>query len=161
MKIDLGLLPDEGQFMEGELPAEALDLKEDGAEATGPLRYGLHVQRFADELLLQGSLSAPFTFTCVRTLKNFVQTIEVPSAAIAIHLDGEEVVDATEALREELLILLPANPTCDQADDPQDCEIDSKYLALDKEGDSDVKTPPAPERDTRWDALDSLQQPEN
>lgn len=164
MNIELASIPEEGISLCGELPATIFDLTDEDAKADGPLEYDLHVQQFDNELLLQGYISAPFMLTCVRTLHPFRQTITIQNAAIAIDVEGKDVIDPTEALREEIIILLPANPKCDDADEPQHCEIDSKYLALDKEPDSDVKTPPASEGDSRWDALDAFdsdQSPEN
>lgn len=161
MNIELANIPEEGLSLSGELPASIFDLPDEDALADGPLSYDLHVQQFDDELLLRGFISAPFIFTCVRTLHPFRQTITIPHAALAINTEGKEVVDPTDDLREEILILMPANPKCDDADEPQHCEIDSKYLALDKDPDSGVKTPPAVEGDSRWDALDAISSPEN
>jgi uncharacterized metal-binding protein YceD (DUF177 family) len=98
------------------------------------------VQRFEGEVLLQGSLSCPFEFECVRTLHPFVKTITLPQAAVAIEVGNFGEVDATEALREELLLEIPNHPTCDIADTPQKCEIDPLYLAVDK-GHSDEVGP--------------------
>lgn len=161
MNIELASIPEEGLSLAGELPASIFELTGEDVKADGPLSYDLHVQQFGDELLMQGQLSAPFILTCVRTLHPFRQTINISNAAIAINVEGLEVLDPSEALREEILILLPANPKCDEGDDPQHCEIDSKYLALDKDPTHDVKTRSALEGDSRWDALDAISSPQN
>ena len=158
--IDLGTLPEEGRTIQDELAATVFDLPADDARPLGPLALDLHVQRFGDELLLQGRLSAPFEFQCVRTLKRFKQTIEVPEAAISLEIGGNPEIDATEAVREELLLNFPPYPRCDEGDDPEPCEIDPRYLALDKPGEDDVEVPPASEGDSRWAALDALETPE-
>lgn len=154
--IDLATLPDEGTTISGELPASVFDLPEGDAVPQGPLEYDLRVQRFGSELLLTGSLAAPFEFTCVRTLHPFVQTIRVDDAAISIEITEGAEIDATEAIREEVLINFPADPRCDNADEPQKCEIDPRYLAVDKGGDDPVETRPRAEGDSRWAALDAL-----
>jgi len=156
LMIDLANLPDEGKQIDGELPPEIFDLAEDDAKPTGSLSFDLHVQRFGTELLFTGSLSAPFEFTCVRTLHPFVQTISVQNAAISLEIKESGQIDATEAIREEVLIHFPADPKCDDADDPQDCQIDPRYLAVDKPGEDAVETPPHAEGDDRWSALDAL-----
>ncbi|MBK1826079.1 YceD family protein [Haloferula rosea] len=156
LTIDLANLPDEGKQIEGELPPEIFDLPKDDAQPAGPLSFELHVQRFGSELLFTGSLSAPFEFTCVRTLHPFVQTIEVPSAAISLEIKESGSIDATDAVREEVLIHFPTDPRCDDADEPQQCEIDPRYLAVDKPGEDAVETPPHAEGDDRWSALDAL-----
>ena len=50
------------------------------------------------ELLLTGGLSAPFEFTCVRTLHPFIQTIVVEGAAVSLEIEDGAPIDATEKL---------------------------------------------------------------
>lgn len=154
--IDLEHLPEEGKRFAGELPADVFDLPPGDATATGPLIYDLHVQRFESELLIQGWLEAPFEFLCVRTLHPFIQTLRLDDTAISLELPGEGPFDATEALREEVLIHFPIDPRCDHADDPQRCEIDPRYLSVDKSPEDGLTTPPHAANDDRWSALDGL-----
>ena len=156
LTIDLANLPEEGKSFSGELPKETFDLPEDDAQAVGPLEYDLWVHRFGPELLLTGSISAPFEFSCVRTLHRFVQTIRLENAAIALEIEREGVIDVTDALREEILINFPVDPRCEDGDVPQKCEIDSRYLSVDKPAEDGLPTPPRAESDDRWSALDIL-----
>lgn len=158
--IDLKMLPEEGKDLEGELPPEIFDLPEGDAVPTGPLRYELRAQRFGSELLLTGLLSAPFEFTCVRTLHPFVQTITLEQAAVSLEIEDGGPIDATDAVREEILIHFPADPRCDEGDEPQHCEIDPRYLAVDKPGADAVETAPREATDDRWSALDALKNTE-
>ncbi len=154
--IDLANLPDEGKAYAGELPKEIFDLPKEDAQPTGPLEYDVWVQRFGSELLMTGNLSAPFEFTCVRTLHPFVQTIHLESAAVSLEIEREGEIDATEALREEILINFPVDPRCEDGDVPQKCEIDSRYLSVDKSAEDELPTPPRAESDDRWSALDKF-----
>jgi uncharacterized protein len=154
--IDLPTLPEEGKHFGGELPAELFDLPAHDAKPLGPLSYDLFVQRFGSELLLSGRLSAAFEFTCVRTLHPFVKTIVVEAANVAIEISQEGPIDASEGLREEILLAFPDYPRCDEADDPQHCEIDARYLAVDKPAGDGVETRPRAPGDDRWAALDAL-----
>lgn len=156
LPIDLASLPDEGKSFSGELDAEIFDLPPGDAVPAGPLEYDLRVQRFGSELLLTGRLAAPFEFTCVRTLHPFVQTIVLEDAAVSIEITGGSEIDAAEAVREEVLIHFPTDPRCEDADEPMECEIDSRYLAVDNPGEDAVETPPRAEGDDRWSALDTL-----
>ncbi|MDX1679816.1 MAG: hypothetical protein R3242_03700 [Akkermansiaceae bacterium] len=156
LSIDLENLPEEGMFLKGDLSPELFDLPEGDAKAVGPLHYELWAQRFGSELLLTGTLSAPFEFTCVRTLHPFVQTIELENSAISLEIGKSSVLEAAEALREEVLIHFPANPLCEEGDEPQKCEINSRYLSVDKPGEDGLNTPPRTEGDDRWSALDDL-----
>lgn len=154
--IELEHLPEEGTSYCGELPPEIFDLPAGDAAATGPLTYDLHAQRFGSELMLRGRLAAPFQFTCVRTLHPFIRTIRLEDAVISIEITTEGPLDATDALREEILINLPVDPRCDEADDPHHCEIDPRYLSVDKSPHDTLPTSPRAASDDRWSALDGL-----
>lgn len=154
--IDLATLPEEGKRFTGELPATVFDLPPDDPVPAGPLSFDLHVQRFGSELFLSGSLEAPFDFTCVRTIHPFRRTIRLANAPISIEITSEAPVDVTDALREEILIQFPADPVCDEADEPMSCEIDPRYLAVDKAPGDGVEPAPPRHGDERWAALDAL-----
>jgi len=156
LEIDLAGLPEEGKAFSGELLPEIFDLPEGDARPVGPLIYDLWAQRFGSELLLTGSLSAPFEFTCVRTLHPFVQTIRLEGAAVSIELGQEAEIDASEALREEVLVHFPVDPRCEEGDVPQKCEIDPRYLSVDKPAENALPPPPRAGGDDRWSALDTL-----
>lgn len=154
--IDLETIPDEGKSFSGEIDPEVFDLPAGDAQPASPLTFSLLVQRFGSELLLTGQLSATFQFECVRSLHPFIQTIHVDDAAIAFEITTQGEIDATEAIREEVVLRFPTDPRCDQADDPQICQVDSRYLAVDKPTNDDVENPPRDESDDRWSALDAL-----
>ena len=84
----------------------------------------------------------------------YVQRFE--SANISLEIEQEGVIDATEALREEILLEIPDYPRCDEADEPMHCEIDPRYLAVDKPVGDTVETRPRAAGDDRWSALDAL-----
>ena len=159
--IDLGELPEEGKMMEGELDPSIFELRKEDPQPKGPLSFQMQVQRLEGEVLMLGSLSCPFEFECVRTLHPFTKTIALPQAAIALEVGNFGEIDATEALREELLLEIPNHPTCDIADASQNCEIDPLYLAVDKEHTDEVDPAPREEGDSRWSALDSFQSDES
>ena len=156
LKIELANLPEEGNAYRGELPVEIYDLPEGDAKPVGPLVYDLWVQRFGEELLLTGSLSSPFEFTCVVTLKQFVKTIHLENTAISIEIGNQGEMDITDDVREEILINFPIDPRCDEGDVPEPCEIDSRYLSVDKSGADGLPTPPRAGSDDLWSALDTL-----
>jgi len=156
LTIDLAELPEDGKTVEDELDVEVFDLPEGDAVPLSPLQFRLRIQRFESELLLEGSLSATFEFTCVRTLHPFVQTIRVDHAAISIEIGHQAVLDVTDAVREELLIAFPANPICEEGDQPGHCEINPRYLSVDKPSEDELTTPPRVAGDARWGALDDL-----
>ena len=154
-------LPEEGQEFSGELSIEIFDLSGKEVRPLGPLRFRVRAQRLENELLIMGELEAAFEFICARTLQPFKKTISAPNAAVSLEINGSTEIDATEALREEVLLLFPAYPRCDEADDPLPCEIDPQYLAVDNAVTGDVESPPAPQGDSRWGALDALEKPDS
>lgn len=154
--IALPTLPEEGKEFSGELDGAIFDLPQNDAKSAGPLKYNLWAQRFQNELLLTGTVSAPFTFACVVTLKEFLQTIHLDSAAIAVEIGNSSQLDVTEALREEILLEFPTTPRCDAGDLPEPCELDSRYLAVDKPAENNLSPAPRSEGDDRWSALNDL-----
>ena len=156
LKIDTSTLPEEGKIFSGELDGAIFDLPDKNTKAVGPLEYDIQVQKFDSELLVRGSASVTMLFTCVRTLQQFRQTITAESFDFSIELTGSEV-ELADHLREETVVLFPDYPRCDEADDPMDCEIDSRYLAVDKPTHDDVKTPPRDAAPNPWDALDAIE----
>ena len=155
--IDLPNLPEEGKAISGELDGAMFDLGKKDAKPAGPLSYNLWVQRFESELLLTGDISAPFHFTCVVTLKEFLQTIYLESAAISVEIGNSSQIDLTETIREEVLLEFPTDPRCDQGDVPEPCEIDSRYLAVDKPTENDLSPASRNEGSDQWSALNDLE----
>ncbi len=154
--IDLATLPEEGKAYSGELDGAVFELQKGDAVSVGPMEYDLWIQRFESELLVTGSVSAPFEFTCARTLVPFKKTIRLENAAVSLEINESTEVDSSEALREELLLQFPSYPRCDEGDVPEPCEIESRYLAVDKPGADDLSIPPRSEGDDRWSALNDL-----
>lgn len=155
LTIDLNTLPEEGKQFEGELDPALYKLPEHDAQPTGPLYYDLNVQRFESELLVRGYISTPFKFTCVRDSTKFIQTISLEEFGHSYEINDAQM-NLTESLREEVLMAFPDYPRCDEADEPHACNIDDRYLAVDKDTDSSVDPAPQEQNDTRWSALDDL-----
>ncbi len=156
MKIDLASLPDEGQLFEGEIAPEIFGLEGGDTIPVSPLFYQLFAQRFDTELLLTGNLESTFELTCMRSLHSFQQTVVLENAAMSIEIGSDGEIDASEAIREEVLLELPTNPRCEDGDSPGKCEIDSKYLAVDKSTNDGVYNAPAQDRPNPWAALDAI-----
>ncbi|NWK54568.1 hypothetical protein HW115_03025 [Verrucomicrobiaceae bacterium N1E253] len=154
--IDLATLPEEGKTFSGELDPSIFTFDHEDTKATGPLFYDLYVQQFDKEVLARGAASVPISFTCVRTLEPFVKTMESSDLCLSLEA-GSGQIDLAELLREEMILLFPDYPRCDEADEPKECILDSRYLAVDKPPEDDVKTPPASEEPDPWAALDALQ----
>ena len=105
----------------GELPAAELDfgLNDEMIRAEQPLRYDLTVEKLHDGLLLTGWLRLVLDCQCVRCLKPFGQTVDLPHWTVHVPLAGEEkvsvdndCVDLTPFIREDMLLEFPRHPLC-------------------------------------------------
>ena len=113
MKVHVLQIPEEGRHYEGEEPGEVLELNSDRARALGPIQYSLDVGLSDGGLFATGSLSVEIECHCVRCLEKFQRLLDVDDFACQIELEGREMVDLTEHLREDILLTLPAHPHCD------------------------------------------------
>ncbi len=156
LEISLNELPEEGAQLTDEIHPNVFELKPEEGKATTGLKYDLYVQQFETELLLRGSLSAVFELECVRTLHPFTLTIQVPDFTHSLEVT-DDVINPTEQLREEIMILFPTYPVCDMGDEGGTCEIEEKYLALDNDPESDLEDQPASGQEDRWASLDQLE----
>jgi uncharacterized metal-binding protein YceD (DUF177 family) len=115
MKVHLRQIPDGSTLhLEGEEDPEFLGLGEAGAEPVGPLEYSLDVGLSDGGLFATGMVAQRVRMTCVSCLEPFEREIVVDPFAIQVELEGSELVDLTPEVREDIHLLLPAHPRCDQ-----------------------------------------------
>jgi uncharacterized metal-binding protein YceD (DUF177 family) len=154
MKVHLAQIPPgETLHLEGEEDSAPLGLQDAGAEALGPLRYSLDVGLSDGGLFATGSRGQKVRMTCVSCLEPFEREVEMPDFAIQRELDGRESVDLTPEVREDIHLLLPAHPRCDQGGDTT---CPARFPA-------GARTSPMPTERTQrpaiWEALDQLKTP--
>jgi uncharacterized protein len=119
--VNLRQLQTEPQELSGELPVAdlALERPDETLHLTHPLEHELTATFMDDAILLQGTLRLPMECDCVRCLKRFPFTLELPDFAAHLPLAGEDAVpvvddsvDLTPFLREDILLTLPQHPLC-------------------------------------------------
>ena len=113
MKVYVNQIPDEGKTVEGEESSAVLDLNSDHARAIAPISYALQIGVSDGGLWATGQVGTKVECECVRCLEKFQRPLSVPDFAIQIPLEGQPMVDLTDYLREDILLALPAHPTCD------------------------------------------------
>jgi uncharacterized metal-binding protein YceD (DUF177 family) len=154
MKVHLCQIPQGGTLhLEGEEDSSPLGLEEAGAEPTGPLEYSLDVGVSDGGLFATGSLAQGVRMTCVSCLEPFEREIIINPYATQIELEGSELVDLTPEVREDIHLLLPAHPRCDQGGE-KTCPAHFPAGAR--------TTPLQAEKAVRpaiWEALDQLKTP--
>ena len=119
--LNLTLLSKKPQHLEGEIPVEDLeiDLKDELMRVTAPLDYNLNADWMDGAALVQGDVSLPVEYECVRCLQKFTRPVELEGYALHLPLKGEDAVevvddcvDLTPFLREDILLGLPQHPLC-------------------------------------------------
>lgn len=153
--IDLTEFPEEGKRLCGELDGALFGIDSDALRSTGPVTYELEAQLYETELVLRGTVSAPFSLRCDRCLEYFDYTVELADFAFSYEVKGKAEQDVTEDLREELILALPAYPKCELAD--LECKINDTFgdFRLDKDPQTGVDSA-TPSGESVWDALDGL-----
>ena len=102
--------------VEGEENPAALGLEEAGVKPLGPLRYTMDVGLSDGGLFATGRLEILVELTCVATLEPFEEEIIVEHFATQKILMGEERIDLTPEIREDIHLALPSHPRSAQAD---------------------------------------------
>jgi uncharacterized metal-binding protein YceD (DUF177 family) len=98
-----------------------LDIHDEVLQPHRPLRYDLEAQKVEDGVLVQGELHLKVDCQCVRCLKSFEYSLDLPDWACLLPLNGDEAVpvvsdsvDLTPTLREDILLELPQHPLCER-----------------------------------------------
>jgi len=165
LSIDLANLPEGGKRYQGSLAATLWQLEGDKDVAQSrQLDYNLWVERFDDELLLQGDLSSEFVLRCVRCLQEFPYTLQLLKHSISIDLSAQAQalsINVEQMLRDELLLQLPAYPNCSMSKESVACKADDKHFVLDKQDSNSVQGSPDSTGPNVWATLDKLQNLKN
>jgi len=115
MKIHLRQVPLEGLHLEGEEAGDILDLKDEKIRQASPVRYSLDIGLSDGGLFATGTVGVDLDLECVCCLERFDYTVIVPDFAVQVELNGAELVDLTDQVREDILLALPPYPHCDWA----------------------------------------------
>jgi uncharacterized metal-binding protein YceD (DUF177 family) len=151
MKIHLKQIPADGLHLEGEEDCPISELEAEGVRCVGPLRYNLDVGMSGEALWANGSLQQEVELTCVSCLEKFVYEIDVPAFAVHTELHGPEVIDLTPAIREDILLNLPAYQRCNAIGGRSECKAPVKVeLSAAEKQEIEAK------REHDWAALDKL-----
>ena len=133
-----------------------IDTRDEVARVVKPLEYDLEVQVLDEALLLQGRLHLPLACECVRCLKAFEFSLDLPAWACHVPLEGEEAVpvvndcvDLTPYLREDILLEFPQHPLCN----PECRGLPKPWLG---EPEQDHRAAQAEPDASAWGALDKL-----
>ena len=114
MQVKLSDIPAGGLAVEGEISAEELDVHEVSFSIDYPVKVGLFVEVVDNVFIAKGSYSARVECTCDRCLKDF--RIESSKSDYLfgkeLKASGEETIDLTECILEDILLGLPMKVLC-------------------------------------------------
>jgi uncharacterized protein len=150
MIIEIPKLRPEGEWFEGDEPAEVLDLAADPTvRVSEPIHYSLFVQAVSGQLVVKGELRLPLQVQCGRCTEFFSTIIAESSFLRAYDIPGAvETVDVTPDMREDILLQMPHYPVCST-----DCKGLCPQCGTNLNKGSCSCKPPG---DNRWSALDNV-----
>lgn len=116
MKLKVHQIPEEGLHFQGEDSPSIMDVSEKLFKFEKPIKFDFEITWVGDRsLLVRGTISTIVSAQCVRTLDWFDLPIIVEDFNDHIEdITGDEV-DLTAQIREDILLLLPANPVSPKA----------------------------------------------
>ncbi len=114
MLIRISTIPEEGATIEGDEPAESLELENDRfITVLTPIRYHFSLQVASGELVVSGRLTVDLRLQCARCAEFFSTTVDDSSFLRAYELKpGVEEVDVTPDLRDGIILNIPHYPLC-------------------------------------------------
>jgi len=149
MKVNVKRIPADGESLSGSEPASIMELDEPDVRFEKEVKYDLFAQVQGNALLVTGNLLTPATLRCSRCLKTFAQPVHVGQFVFHHELTGEDFVDLTSNIREDIILELPQRALC-RLDCKGLCPVCGKDL---NEGECQCK---GSRGDLRWHALDQI-----
>jgi uncharacterized protein len=149
MIINVKRIPPDGETLSGSDPSSILDLEETDTRFEHDVKYELLAQMQGNALLITGQVSTPATLRCSRCLQVFELPLRVDQFVFHQELHGEDFVDLTANMREDIILELPQRALCADG-----CKGLCPHCGKDLNKGS-CRCKPS-EGDLRWQALDNL-----
>ncbi len=149
MKINVKRIPEDGETLRGTDPSSIMELDEPDARFEHDVEYDLLAQLQGNALLVTGRISTPATLRCSRCLRVFELPLKVEQFAFHQELKGEDFVDLTANMREDIILELPQRALCTEG-----CRGLCLHCGKDLNK-GPCRCKPS-EGDLRWHALDNL-----
>ncbi len=112
-RINVGGIPPEGVFIDGEItPAEAGLKEDDRVNLPNSIDYKLQLSVVSGSFLARGQLSTIIRPRCDRCLHYYNLNIEVPDFCHYFENVNDEVFDLTEAVCEDIVLTFPQRMLC-------------------------------------------------
>lgn len=115
MRINVKAIADEGEALRGSEPGSIVELVDPDISFPNPVEYDLWAQLQGRALLVTGKVWSAAQLRCSRCLKLFPQRVEAAEFVLHQELQGEDFVDLTPQMREDMLLQLPQRALCQPA----------------------------------------------
>ncbi len=112
MKINVKRIPEDGEALVGSDPPSIMELEEPNTRFEHDVQYDLLAQLQGTAILVTGKLSTPATLRCSRCLSVFDLPLKVEQFVFHKELVGEDFVDLTANMREDIILELPQRALC-------------------------------------------------
>ena len=112
MRINVKRIPEDGEVLRGSDPSSIMELDDPDARFEHDVEYDLLAQLQGNALLVTGQLRTPATLRCSRCLRVFDLPLKVDHFTFHQELHGEDFVDLTENMREDIILELPLRALC-------------------------------------------------
>src|SRR5258706_2647030 len=112
MKVNVKRIPVDGEMLQGTEPPSIVEIDNADVHFTREVEYDFHAQIQNNALLVVGKLRTPVVLRCSRCLKTFDKPLEVKQFVFHQELTGEDFVDLTGNMREDIILELPQRALC-------------------------------------------------
>jgi len=112
MQVNVKRIPADGEQLRGVEPPTIMELDNDDVHFTRGIQYDFHAQIQENALLVVGRLRTPVTLRCSRCVKMFEFPVCVGQFVFHQELTGEDFVDLTQNIREDIILELPQRALC-------------------------------------------------
>jgi len=112
MKIEVARIPKSGIVLEEEESPQIMGESLEEVEYKEPVHVRVAVTLAGRTLVVRGRLATSAAVGCNRCLKRFNWKVEVPDYTFAVQVKGNETVDLTESIREDIILTLPMKRLC-------------------------------------------------
>lgn len=112
MKIEIAKIPKAGMVVEEDESPEIMGATEDHVIYRHPIHVRVSVDLVGHTLVVQGTLTTAALLECNRCLKDFEYDLRVDDFVFSRQARGDETVDLTENIREDIILALPMKRLC-------------------------------------------------
>jgi uncharacterized protein len=149
MQVNVKRIPSQGEVLRGTDPAKIIDIDDSDVRFEHEIEYDLLAQIQGNALLVTGKLDTVATRSCGRCLRRFEQPLHVEEFVFHEELTGEDFVDLTPQIREDIILELSQRALCQD-----DCKGLCPRCGIDRNRQT-CQCAVEPE-DARWHGLDNL-----